>query len=155
MDTHPDAVHDLLAKQEITEVLYQYCRAQDRDDLDLAYDVWHPGATANYEGMFEGTARDFTDFGHASHGTFFDRTTHQVANVLISLDGEVATSEAYVTAANTINGSELVYVIRGRYLDDWAHRDGRWRITHRRFVTDMWQLVPLNHGAMPSADPAG
>ena len=149
MGARRDALDALLAKQEITEVLHQYCRAQDRDDIELGYDVWHEGGTADYEGMFEGTGREFLDFGHASHGTFFERTNHQVTNVLIDLDGDTASSEAYVTAANTIKGTDLVYVIRGRYLDEWARREDRWRIVHRRFTTDMWQLVPLNHAAMP------
>jgi hypothetical protein len=69
--------------------------------------------------------------------------------VSIQLDGDRATSESYVTAANRIKGADLVYVIRGRYRDRWSRRDGEWRIDARHFVTDLWQVMPLGHDLMP------
>ena len=110
-------LRDLLDKQRITEVLYTYCRAMDRNDRELGYTVWHPDGTANYEGMFDGLGRDFVDFGIGAHETVFDGTSHQVTNVTIEVGGSRAKSEAYVTAACRIRGTDLVYLIRGRYLD--------------------------------------
>ena len=52
------AVAELLAKQEITEVLYRRARAGDRRDVELALSCYHPGATEDHEG-FAGTAADF------------------------------------------------------------------------------------------------
>lgn len=43
------SINVLLAKQEITEQIYRYCRAMDRFDADLGYSVWHEEAEAIYE----------------------------------------------------------------------------------------------------------
>jgi hypothetical protein len=138
----------LLAKQAITERLHQYCVAMDRCDRELGYDVWHPDGTAHYDDAFEGSGRDFVDFGQGSHETVFDGTSHQVTNVMIDVDGDRAQSLAYVTAALRIAGTELHYVIRGRYQDTWSCRDGQWRIDARRFDTDLWHVFPRNHELM-------
>jgi hypothetical protein len=144
-----DPLAALVAKQAITEVLYQYCRAMDLNDLELGASVWHPDGTAHYEGMFEGTGRGFVAFGQEGHRSAFDGTSHQVTNIMIELDGDRATSESYVTAANRILGGDKVYVIRGRYQDRWSRRGGEWRIDHRHFVTDIWQVLDEQHDAMP------
>ena len=44
-------VSTLLAKQEITEVLYRRARAGDRRDVDLALRCYHPGATEEHEAV--------------------------------------------------------------------------------------------------------
>jgi hypothetical protein len=141
-------VEELAAKQAITEVLYEYCRAMDLNDAEMGASVWHPDGTAHYVDMFEGTGRDFVDFGQAGHRAAFDGTSHQVTNVRIDVDGDRASSESYVTAACRILAADQVYVIRGRYLDTWSRRAGEWRIDHRRFETDMWQVLPENRAAM-------
>jgi hypothetical protein len=130
----------LAAKQAITEVLYRYCYAMDRCDRELGYSVWHDDGLAHYVGMFEGTGRDFIDFGQSGHETMFEGTSHQVTNVLIEVDGDRATSECYVTAANKRRGGTDLLVIRGRYQDRWSCRDGEWRIDHRRFTEDVREL---------------
>lgn len=140
----------LLARQAITDVLQQYCYAMDRNDRELAYRVWHPGGTANYEGMFEGLGRDFVDFGIGGHETTFDGTSHQITNVAITVEGHRANSECYVTAACHFRDTDFVYLIRGRYLDSWSCREGTWGIEARRFCTDLWQIVPMNHDMMAS-----
>ena len=146
-------VEELAAKQAITEVLYQYCKAMDLNDAEMGYSVWHPDGTAHYVDMFEGTGRDFVDFGQGGHRAAFDGTSHQVTNVRIEVDGDDhASSESYVTAACRILGADQVYVIRGRYLDTWSRRAGDWRIDHRRFETDMYQVLPENRAAMVTPD---
>ena len=49
----------LIAKQQITEVLYRRARAGDRRDVELALSCYHDGATEEHEG-FTGSAADFT-----------------------------------------------------------------------------------------------
>ena len=129
----------LLAKQEITEVLYGYCRALDRFDRALADTVWHDGGTADYEGIFQGTGEGFLDWVWPVHEGC-ERTSHQVTNILIDVDGDRATSETYVTACLRTKAADIVG--RGRYLDTWSKRDGRWAIDHRRYVDDIQQIQP-------------
>jgi hypothetical protein len=133
-----DALGELLAKQAITEALHSYCHGLDKFDRGLA-DIWHADGTANYEGIFEGTGTGFLDWVWPVHEGC-DKTSHQVTNILITLDGDRATSETYVTAALRMGDSDAV--ARGRYMDTWSCRDGRWGVDHRRYQTDIQQFVP-------------
>jgi len=134
---------DILAsKQAITEVLYRYCRALDRMDADLARSVWHPGGTADYGAMFQGSGDGFMEWVWEAHGSM-QAHSHQITNVLIEVDGDEARSEAYVTVAlRTLPNDGVVtdIVSRGRYLDRFSRRAGRWAIDHRRFVEDLQHL---------------
>src|SRR2546426_192054 len=69
-----------------------------------------------------------------------ERRSHQITNILIEVDGDSAASEAYVTVALRTKaeaGQATEIVARGRYVDRWSRRDGRWAIDHRHFVTDL------------------
>jgi len=134
----PDTVEILAAKQAITEALHSYCHGLDRFDRDLA-DIWHEGGTADYGDIFQGTGAGFLDWVWPVHETF-EVTSHQVTNVLISVDGDRATSETYVTVC--LRSATLDIVDRGRYSDTWSFRDGRWAVDARRFTGDIQQIVP-------------
>ena len=133
-----DAFEDLLAKQEITEVLYRYCRGLDRMDRAMADTVWHEGGTGDYGEIFNGTGQGFLDWVWPVHAAM-RRHSHQITNILIEVDGDRAISEAYVTVAlrTEARSGRLVDIVgRGRYLDRWSKREGRWAIDHRRYVDD-------------------
>ena len=144
-------VAELAAKQAITEVIYKYCRALDRMDLELAATIWHPGGTADYgPSMYQGTGAGFVTWVWEQHAAMLAHS-HQITNVLIEVDGDRAASEAYVTAALRTQsgpGEPIEIVSRGRYVDRWSHRDGRWAIDHRRFAEDFTTIM-----AVPSAVP--
>jgi hypothetical protein len=129
---------DLLAKQAITEALHRYCHGLDRFDREQAM-VWHEDGTASYGGIFEGTGAGFLDWVWPVHEGF-ERTSHQVTNILIEIDGDRATSETYVTVCLRSAGADIVD--RGRYSDVWSRRDGRWGIDARTFTGDIQQIVP-------------
>ena len=133
-----DALDELLAKQAITEQLFSYCHGLDRFNRDQA-NIWHEGGTADYEGIFQGTGDGFLDWVWPVHEGC-DRTSHQVTNMLIAVDGERATSETYVTA--TLAMGDNVVVARGRYIDAWSRRDGRWGVDSRRYEDDIQQFLP-------------
>ena len=134
-----DAIEELLAKQAITEQLHRYCHGLDRFDRAQA-DIWHPGGTASYAGIFEGTGQEFLDWVWPVHEGF-EATSHQATNILIRLDGpDRATSETYVTVCLRSDAADIVD--RGRYSDTWSRRDGRWGIDERRFTGDIQQILP-------------
>jgi hypothetical protein len=134
-----DPIEELLAKQAITEQLHRYCHGLDRFDREQA-DIWHPGGTASYEGIFEGTGEGFLDWVWPVHETM-ERTSHQVTNILITLEGpDRATSETYVTMCGRTPKADIVG--RGRYLDTWSKRDGRWGVDARRYADDIQQFLP-------------
>ena len=133
-----DGLDALLAKQAITEALFSYCHGLDKFDRPLA-NIWHDGGTADYEGIFQGTGDGFLDWVWPVHQGR-DKTSHQVTNMLITVDGDRASSETYVTATLRMGDNDVV--ARGRYLDTWSRREGRWGVDHRRYVDDIQQFLP-------------
>jgi len=135
-----DVLQEIADKQEITEALYRYCRGIDRMDADLTRSTWHADGTADYGStIFEGTGAGFVEWVWGVHAAMA-RHSHQITNILIEVDGDHAVSEAYVTVAlRTKPGSATPVEIeaRGRYLDRWSRRAGRWAIDHRQFVADL------------------
>jgi hypothetical protein len=134
-----DSLEDLLAKQAITEQLYSYCHGLDRFNREQA-SIWHEGGTADYEEIFQGTGEGFLDWVWPVHQGC-ESTSHQVTNMLITVNGDRAESETYVTAALRMGDNDAV--ARGRYIDTWSRRDGRWGVDHRRYQTDIQQFVPV------------
>jgi hypothetical protein len=144
-------LHELLDKQQITEALYTYCRAVDRVDRQLGYSIWNDGAEVDYgEAIFVGSARGVIDYICDSHLRGIAHS-HQIANILIWLDGDRAVSEAYVNSAmRMMHGDQLIQInTRGRYLDRWSRRDGRWGIDRRVFVNDFDEARPATTGSIP------
>jgi hypothetical protein len=142
-----DGIDTLLAKQAITEVLYRYCYAVDRIDSDLGSQIWHEDGLAHYENIFEGTGAGFIDFVFEQHRNC-DATSHQLTNIMIEVKGDNANSQSYVTAC--IRALDVDVVVRGRYIDTWSCRAGKWRIDERRYTNDIMQVVPLGAAGLPS-----
>lgn len=136
----PSEIQVLLDKQAIRDVLSRYCRGLDRMDKEMAYATWHEGGTAFYDGIFEGTGRGFIDWVWGAHAAM-ERHSHQITNVLIEVNGERAISEAYVTVVlwtlPDAAGRQKELVGRGRYLDRFSRKNGRWAIEHRTHLLDM------------------
>jgi len=156
------AVAELLAKQQITELLYRRARAGDRRDVGLALSCYHPGATENHEG-FAGSAAEFIrQVSMISPNSTAPVTGlwHFISNVLIDLHGEAADVESYHIALviRHENGVETQSRIGGRYLDRMECREGRWGIVHRDVVFDWsrvdesgmpyWELVGLDESKL-------
>jgi hypothetical protein len=133
-----DPGQTLLDKQAIQETLYRYCRGVDRMDRTLTRACWHADGTANYEGMFEGGVEALLDWMWRLHETM-QTHSHQMTNVLIEVAGDRAVSETYVTVAlRTQPGRSAArdVLTRGRYVDRWSRRDGRFAIDHRHYLND-------------------
>lgn len=155
-ETAPDrAIHDLLAKQEIQEAIYRYCRGEDRLDAALSTSLWHADGSATYGfggGLFDGPVTQWAQTVHAGLATY-SGSAHQVSNILIEVDGDRAASEAYVTARlwRITEGMISEHVTIGRYLDQWSRRGGVWAADHRRFIFDLTYVTTAD---MPSPDKA-
>jgi hypothetical protein len=142
-------VEELLARQAIRDTLYRYCRGMDRMDRTLADSVFHPAATANYHGIYEGSGQGFLDWVWQAHAKM-ERHSHQITNLLMELRGDTASSEAYVTVSLWTRpdecGEQQEIVGRGRYLDHWVMHAGHWVIRHREHVLDMQTIHRLVRG---------
>jgi hypothetical protein len=131
-------LEELVAKSEIREVLHDYCRSMDRLDRNLCVSVFHPGAELRYEGLFTGTAPEFFDWLFERHRSV-QACSHQLTTTTIRVDGGRAVSETYGTItiqSEVEDGWVDERTTRGRYLDTWARRNGRWAIEHRQHVVD-------------------
>ena len=164
-----DALEQLAAKQEISEVIARYARAIDRLDEALLRSVFHPGSRHRhfYEGPSSdpdapsspGQPGDFVAFAFDELGVS-SRTHHQMGIPLIELDGDHrAYAETYFTAFHRLRAAsdplagpgafdtEMDYFVGGRYIDSFALRDGCWKITARTGMTDWTRMeAPVSQG---------
>lgn len=83
-------------RQKITEVLYLYCRACDRLDVELMERCFWPDATA-YHGAYNGPAEGFWR-GALHFLSHIEASLHYAMNVVVEFDGDVAYQEAIYQA---------------------------------------------------------
>jgi SnoaL-like domain len=143
---NPDPVRALLDKQAIQETLYRYCRGVDRMDRDLTRSCWHEAGSADYQGMFEGKVDALLDWMWKLHATM-QTHSHQMTNLLIEVDGDRAASETYVTVALRSKPGRAPardILTRGRYVDRWSRREGRWAIDHRIYLNDWMNFLSVS-----------
>lgn len=139
------------ARAAIGDCLLRYCRGIDRADLALVLSAFHPDARDNHSGIEESAVERFTRT--VVQGAAM-RTSHQIGNVLIELDGDGAAVESYFTAWHQFEheGETWDWVLAGRYLDRFERRAGDWRIACRTVVYDMQRFERA--GAVPTGHPA-
>jgi hypothetical protein len=130
----------LLAKDEISQQIYNYSRALDRMDTGLALKLMHPdGKWSN------GTREQFIKGAWDINGTFATHS-HQMTNSSIKVNGDTAVSETYgwVPLRRPIKdgdktASTEVYVTR--YVDRWSRRNGTWALDERQLIVDMHMIL--------------
>jgi hypothetical protein len=131
-------------KQEITEVITKFARALDRMDGDLMKACYWEDATEEhqdpiYPDMFRWNDNAWTFVPIAMKG--FENlklTQHRVSNILIELEDNRATAEAYVWAyhVHEENGVDKEGILGGRHHFRFERRNDEWRIEHRSTVFD-------------------
>ena len=131
-------VEELIAKDAIREQIYNYARGLDRMDKPLALSVWHSDATVQTPAGGDLTGAEWIESAWRSHERITAHS-HQMTNVLIKVDGDAAVSETYFIAsmhAEPSSETANTSLIRGRYVDRWSKRSGRWAMDHRMIVVD-------------------
>ena len=133
-DEHSLETH--MSEQEIRRQVAQYFDAIDRPDENLWQSLWHSGATLEIESDgIQGVAADaFAGLLVNSMGR-----SHAGTNSIIVVNDDRAVSETGFTAMNfyMADGSLVRENRRGRLLDRWSKREGRWAIDHRRQIEDL------------------
>jgi len=139
----------LIAKHEITELLYERARMIDRFDSVGQLQSFTDDPTTTFEG-WHGTMRDFlkTRSGTAPGSRRVQIMDHFISNVLVFLDDEShARVHSYhlctnTTSVNAPDGPQDRIVV-GRYFD-WVLKTSKgWRIRHRDVVFDWSMAVPV------------
>jgi len=131
-------------KQEITEVINKFARALDRMDGDLMKACYWEDATEEhqdpiYPDLFRWNDKAWSFVPIAMKG--FENlkvTQHRISNILIELDGDEATAEAYVWAyhVHEEDGLDKEGVLYGRHNFRFDKRNDEWRIKHRSTIFD-------------------
>ncbi len=138
-------LEDLIARQQIADVIYRYARGIDRLDFELVRSCYHPDAYDDH-GSLSGNVDTFI----AAAGPFLARwtaTQHFMGNMLIEVDGEVARAETYAVAYHRredVEGIGKDDVIGIRYVDRFEKRDGKWRIAYRVVATEWRRVEPVH-----------
>lgn len=151
-------VAELADREAIRDCLFRYCRGIDRLDADLLRDVYWADAIDEHTG-FIGSGDEFIEFVIPILKPL-EQTMHMLGNILIAINGDFASSEAYFHAFHRIpqDGNARDLIVGGRYLDKMEKRDDEWRIAHRVVIIDWfrhyensadWTKQPLAMDAAP------
>ncbi|CAN5155971.1 hypothetical protein BH09PSE3_BH09PSE3_18130 [soil metagenome] len=152
-----DRLDAIESREQITELLYAYARANDRADEALLRSCFWPESTHKH-GKFDGKSSDFVGFAFKIVSAL-KYACHVISNVSVDVKGDRAFSECYYfahhrrTRKDDAAAEEDVF-FQGRYIDDLERRDGVWKIIRRRGLSDY--TSPAFPAATPYADwPAG
>ena len=144
--------HEMIARLAILDGISRYCRAMDRSDRPLQDTIWHEDATAQYLDHPVGPYNIPLDSGQK----FVDskaHTHHRIVNVYIEVNGDRAVSEGYgdsvIRDHPLEDGTVVESIYRGRYIDRWTLRGGRWAIQHRRYIGEIFGQHRYNSTQWP------
>ena len=151
VQTEAAGLETLLARQAIHDALLRYCWGIDRGDLGLVLSAFHEDARDNHSGVEESAVERFRRTVVEGAGM---KTSHNIGNILIQVDGASASVQSNLTAWHQFEfeGETWDWVIAGRYLDTFERRAGDWRISHRTVVYDFERFDAA--GRRPAGHPA-
>lgn len=132
----------LLDRQEIYDVVANYCRATDRLDRELMLSVYHDDGIDDHT-TFVGGPRDFFDWWQGKRQTSVASSHHTIGNQTVELDGDTAHVETYFIWAGTNLEGAPFSLFGGRYVDRMEKRKGKWAIASRDMITD-WAAPSVN-----------
>ena len=130
-------------EQSIKNILYEYGYRIDAGDFagigELFADatLTADGTDVDVRGAdaiqkyYESSTRIYEDTGTP-------KTKHVFSNLLIEIDeeGALATSRANYFVMQQTDALPLQIIVSGRYEHRYSKRDGRWRLTHKKFYVD-------------------
>jgi hypothetical protein len=157
-----ETLRRLQDRYEIQEVIMRYCRALDRLDRKALESCFHPDSQHNHS--YVGPSSTFCDFAFDVLSACV-ATHHQLGNISIRVQGDLAYADCYFTAYHRIGdppppafapaGPGDDVLVGGRYIDRFERRDGEWRIAKRIGVHD-WRRYEAgaDHGfyQLPTSD---
>jgi hypothetical protein len=142
-------VADLLAKEEITDVIKRLARGTDRLDEELMASCYHPDGVDDHN-SFRGSGTEFARWV-CQVLPHFESTMHFVGPPYIRLDGDVAQVDTYCVAHHIGDGTDMVLGLR--YVDRFERRDGVWLIAKRVCAFDWTYTVPFDPTVSFSFEP--
>jgi ketosteroid isomerase-like protein len=143
---------DLVALEAIRRILGAFCLRVDEYDMDGLADVFAEDCHVDYGpgrgGPQDGRAAVVARIARGQ--AEFRRTHHQLGQIVVDVEGDLAHAVTYVTAWHE-DWEGGTSEVRLRYVDDLRHdEDGRWRIERRTVLASgivgfpgvEWNYVP-------------
>jgi hypothetical protein len=136
----PERLAKLLDRQDIEDCLTRFSRGMDRFDRELFLSAFHPDATVA-AGPFVGPPDKLYDWARDLHEQSQSATMHNLMNLTLDVDGEVAHAETYYLFVGR-NRDETNWIAGGRYIDRLERRNGEWKIALRCNAIEWSGMVP-------------
>jgi hypothetical protein len=135
-------VDELLAREEITDVIKRLARGTDRLDEAMMASCYHPDGFDDHN-SFRGSGTEFAEWV-CEVLPHFQATMHFVGppNIRLERDGDVAQVDTYCVAHHV--GADTDMVLGLRYVDRFERRDGTWLIAKRVCAFDWTYTVPYD-----------
>lgn len=123
----------LLDEREIVQGLSRFARIIDGKSWDKLEQVFAPDVSFDYG---SGEDQHGMDALCAQMRRFLDHcgpTQHLIGSIIVEVDGDKATSRAYVQARHQRKDDPAgpVFDSNGEYVDQWERRAEGWRIVRR------------------------
>jgi hypothetical protein len=143
-------VDDLLAREEIHDIVKALARGTDRLDRELMASCYHPDGTDDHN-VFRGTGTEFSQWV-VDTLPHFETTMHFIGSPRIRRDGDTAKVDTYCTAHHVskpdTGGQQTDMVLGLRYVDRFERRgqepDGRWLIAARVCAFDWSHTIAFD-----------
>jgi len=136
-------VEELLAREEIGDVIKKLARGTDRLDADAMIACYHPDGFDDHN-SFRGPPAAFARWvGEVLSA--FEQTMHFVGSPSVRLDGDTAQVDTYCVAHHVRAERDLIIGLR--YVDRFERRDGPWLIAKRVCAFDWTYTVAFDPAA--------
>ena len=118
-------------ERAIERALIEFARAMDDRDWDALAAILDEDATGEFgTGLLTGSAAIIELI--RSYLNNCGATQHLLGNVIVDVDGDRATSRAYVRDLHlSKHDPSTTFHTLGDYHDRWERRDGQWRLVER------------------------
>ncbi|OBK50476.1 nuclear transport factor 2 family protein [Mycobacterium kubicae] len=127
----------LLARDELHQLVAAYCRAVDRADYAALRRLYHPDAVDSHGSFSTGGVEEFIAQLQAAE-PYVRVSQHNITTTNFVIDTDTARGEIYCLVFHTFAGAEhdVDVIIGGRYLDEYTRHDGQWKFRNRTIVAD-------------------
>ncbi len=153
-------LRDYAARRAITDAIHRYMRGLDRLDAALQRSAFHDDAYVDC-GLMRGSADDFVAFAQGFLSDM-EASQHLLGQLQINIHNSTqASGECYFQAWHGMHdaqGKPRDLFMAGRYVDEYSFKNGAWRISRRKLITDWIKDDPADHSfyaANPEVNRAG
>jgi ketosteroid isomerase-like protein len=137
------AVRELWDIEAIKQLKARYCYLVDERRWEELAQLWTEDAVGEYgfQAIFRGRDAIMRGFFHPLPASAF--FVHMVHNPIISVRGDSASGQWYLTAQSASDAGQAMWVM-GRYQDEFQRVGGEWKIKSLKF--EYYYLAPYEEG---------